>query len=336
MGDIKYRYAYKDEKIICIDDVSTHEVFRCISCGREMVAKLGKKRIKHFAHKVNEDSCDPNRYLHELAKSVLLHKFNTGSFKIKLNRIHQCIELSCPFDNGCKSSIPQEYDLKEHYHNCEPEKNIDNYRADLLISGDKKEPILIEINVTHGCTPQKINSGLKIIEIPIQSENDVEYLRTHSISEEKGVHFYGFKQESTQKKAIYDKTLFRFILHKSGVAITKPISCQEQHVKCNKWSIFELNMSNKQQHITSDMGAFSLDIGLVYAINQGFKIKNCRLCQYMKDDFTGMFCCLYKKYGTPRNPKQKDASSCQYYKLDQNKRKEINDIIQSINISEVK
>ena len=365
MGNIKYRYAYKNEKVVCIDDVSTHEVFHCISCGREMVAKLGEKRTKHFAHKVNEDSCDPNKYLHELAKSILLRKFNIGSFKIKLNRIHRCIEPSCPFNDDCKISIPQEHDLKEHYHICEPEKNIGNYRADLLISGDKKESILIEIFVTHECTPPKINSGLKIIEIPIKTEDDIEYFRIHSISEEKGVRFYGFKRESSQKKEIYNKTLFRFILHKSGAAFVDNVSCQEQHKKKNQWSIFELNISNKKQndvtndvnneieynnyeeseegfnefdddyrehyhlHSTLEMGAPPLEIGLVYAINQGIEIRNCHLCKYMKDDnLSGMLCCLYKKYGTPRNPNQKDAASCQYYRLDENKKRDISDIIQ--------
>ena len=77
--------AYKDGKIVCINNISTHKIFHCISCGREMIAKLGEKRTKHFAHKINVQTCDPNKYLHELTKLVLLQKFQTEDFKIKLN-----------------------------------------------------------------------------------------------------------------------------------------------------------------------------------------------------------------------------------------------------------
>lgn len=364
MRDIQYRYAYKDGKIVCINNISTHEIFHCISCGREMIAKLGEKRTKHFAHKINVQTCDPNKYLHELTKLVLLQKFQSEDFKIKLNRTCQCIESSCLLNN-CKIKIPQEYDLKKHYNTCELEKNISDFRADLLISGNKKDPILIEICVSHKCTSSKINSGLKIIEIPIRTEEDIEYLKKNPISEEKGVRFYGFKRESKEKVEIYDKLFFRFILHKSGAAFVKLKSCKKQHIKDNKYSIFECNIyPNRNQyalennnnneieeeynefdddyeehiflHSTLELGANPLDIGLVYATKHNVNVKNCHLCKYVRDDKPNLFCCLSKKYGTPYNPNQKDATPCQYFKQDKLKIDEISNIISSINISKIR
>ena len=68
MADIKYSYAYDGDVVVHIDDVSEHGTFYCISCGKEMVAKLGDKKSHHFAHKVNDVSCNSETYLHKLAK----------------------------------------------------------------------------------------------------------------------------------------------------------------------------------------------------------------------------------------------------------------------------
>ena len=86
------------------------------------------------------------------------------------------------------------------------------------------------------------------------------------------------------------------------------------------------------------MGEHSLNIGLVYAVNKGFSFKNCHLCKYARDDSFGggIFCCMSKKYGTPCNPNQKNASSCSYYTLNREMVRKVTSLFSDIKISEVK
>ena len=88
---------------------------------------------------------------------------------------------TCIFYNlyNCSKKSLKTFDLKEFYNNCQEEAPIQNFKADLLlndITKKYKSPILIEILVTHKCSDEKINSGLKIIEIKIDSESDIRTL----------------------------------------------------------------------------------------------------------------------------------------------------------------
>ena len=58
---IKYKYA-KDhnQKIVEISTINKHDrnnsQYYCISCGKELIARLGEKNQHHFAHKSNADN----------------------------------------------------------------------------------------------------------------------------------------------------------------------------------------------------------------------------------------------------------------------------------------
>ena len=76
MRTSKYHYAYNENKIVIdIRNVSAEyrikNSFYCISCGTEMVAKLGHKNIHHFAHKSGDEFCSSETYLHKLGKLLL-------------------------------------------------------------------------------------------------------------------------------------------------------------------------------------------------------------------------------------------------------------------------
>ena len=73
MRTSKYHYAYNENKVVIdIRNVSAEyrikHSFYCISCGTEMVAKLGHKNIYHFAHKSGDEFCSSETYLHKLGK----------------------------------------------------------------------------------------------------------------------------------------------------------------------------------------------------------------------------------------------------------------------------
>ena len=357
MADIKYSYAYDGDVVVHIDDVSEHGTFYCISCGKEMVAKLGDKKSHHFAHKVNDVSCNLETYLHKLAKLLLKKKFQEGGFEIEISQYSLCKESeNCLFENNCKVLVDKKYDLRRYYDTCEEEQYVDGFCADLLITGEGQPPILVEIYVSHECSNQKINSGHRIIEIPIESETDIKYFYEDVITERAGVRFYGFKRELAKREFIACKKVSRFILYKSGAAFVKTISCERQHDRDDCFSLLELNMdyyhSNFVSNTDTDDAYYfedydaehddylyrTLNIGLVYAVNKGFSFKNCHLCKYARDDSFGggIFCCMSKKYGTPCNPNQKNASSCSYYTLNREMVREVTSLFSDIKISEVK
>lgn len=365
MADIKYSYAYDGDVVVHIDDVSKHGTFYCLSCGKEMVVRLGDKKSHHFAHKVNDVSCNSETYLHKLAKLLLKKKFQEGGFEIEISRYLLCKKSgNCLFEDiDCKMPIPRKYDLKRCYDTCDEEQDIDGFCADLLITGEGRCPILVEIYVSHKCSNQKINSGHRIIEIPIESEADIEYFYKNVIAEKERVRFYGFKRELAKREFIACKKVSRFILYKSGAAFVKTISCERQHDRDDCFSLLELNMDYYHSNFVSntdtddayyfedydaehddylyrtlEMGETPLNIGLVYAVNKGFSFKNCHLCKYARDDSFGggIFCCMSKKYGTPCNPNQKNASSCSYYTLNREMVRKVTSLFSDIKISEVK
>ena len=79
--------------------------------------------------------------------------------------------------NCHKDYVDLTVDLKRYYDTCAEEQEIDGFIADLLLTHSKKAdipPVLIEICVTHPCDDEKRKSGLKIIEVTIKKEQEVE------------------------------------------------------------------------------------------------------------------------------------------------------------------
>lgn len=358
MADIKYSYAYDGDVVVHIDDVSEHGTFYCISCGKEMVAKLGDKKSHHFAHKVNDVSCNSETYLHKLAKLLLKKKFQEGGFEIEISQYSLCKESeNCLFENNCKVLVDKKYDLRRYYDTCEEEQYVDGFCADLLITGEGQPSILVEIYVSHECSNQKINSGHRIIEIPINSETDIEYFCKNVIAERAGVHFYGFKKNlNKREERMGDKVIFRFIFYENGNTVVRKYFCQNQYKKDTESSLFELNideyMNNNEESYDSEhdyfhralekrLAPFNIGriskIGLVYAVRKGLLFKNCHLCKYARDDNfgEGIFCNMSKN-GTPPYPKQQTASYCMYYSFDEKIIREVTSLFSDIKISEVK
>lgn len=341
MKNVKYHYAYDEAKsVVNIGSITSEyrqaHTFRCIACGAEMVAKLGSKNAHHFAHK-NGEACNGETYLHKLSKMMLKKKFDQGSsFEIEYSRRAKCIKHDkCPFYKKgiCQEYLSESFDLKQFYDTCTEEQAIDEFRADLLLTHSKEEnhkPVLIEICVTHKSTEAKRNSNHRIIEIHIQSDDDIRKLMCSPIRESSEVLFYGFKEES---KAIplAKRNLFRFFLFRSGKAY---VSNFEDKPKCDEGSriqtdgerekspvLLELNIDGNTNYL-GDITVY--DYGLVYARSIGHYIKNCRLCRYHSSGFdTPIFCRLYKKCHTPKCSNPAEAMQCAYFKLDEERIKKI-------------
>ena len=190
-GEPTYCYAHNENgQPIHIKDVTDEyrklHKFTCPYCHDAMKARIrGIKRCKHFAHLT--EKCTYSNYLHTIAIERIRELFDTNNTAIwlKYKITETCSIYGCPFERAnCNVYVTSKsINLREIYDTLETEKDItgkdgNQYRADILLSDSKgtEEPLLIEVFCTHKCSEDKIHSGLRIIEVQIHSEEDIDHL----------------------------------------------------------------------------------------------------------------------------------------------------------------
>ena len=191
-----HRSALCNEQLMRIDEVTQDirklSTFICLGCGQEMEACLGNKREHYFRHK-NKENCSWESYLHKLSKMVLKARFEQQEqFLVHFNSVNTCEKIKiCPF-RRCKKEFVSELDLKEYYDTCEIEGSFRGFRADLLLTHSEHpgRALFLEVAVTHKCDEEKINSGIRIIEIDVTNEQSA-LLELDENNEQ--IHFYNFK-----------------------------------------------------------------------------------------------------------------------------------------------
>lgn len=176
------------------------KIYFCPHCHQEMITKRGNVRQWHFAHKANK--CSYDRYLHSIAEIMIMDWFNEKeSVVLVMNTLEKCSMYDdCKFhyNDDCRRSSTTQYDLKRYYSKCEREQGFGGFVADLLCENinNSNAPIFIEILVTHECSQEKKNSGIRIIEFVIQSEEDIlNIVHSSQIREGNNVRLYNFKRK---------------------------------------------------------------------------------------------------------------------------------------------
>ena len=347
MAGVKYHYALDEQKrLVCINEITEEDrrlhSYHCLNCGAGMIPRMGGIRSWHFAHHGDEDHCGTETYLHKLAKRLIKAKFDQeGPFEVGYYRDVRCSEQgSCPFvkPEECHTRKLDIFDLKRFYDKCDEEQPVDGYIADLLLTcSDKpdREPVLIEIQVSHESSKQKIELGLHIIEICIKTEEDIKSLLSSPIVENPDAlfgyvrdaetigfaKFHNFKKNASESEPLEERNLPRFYLFRSGKAFVTNMdelkSCREVKKKDNNKAIFEASIDC---FYLGDPSPY--DFGYMAAMQNGIQVRTCQFCKYHRSGFDvgigllPIFCCLYKKYGTPKNPEPQYAHQCQYYRDD--------------------
>lgn len=190
MGDT-CRYARASEgkviEIASIDPADRYKLgpYRCLSCDHIMVPALGRTRKHHFKHKAGRPTnCTDETYLHRLGKITLFKAIsdaiqNSSQFPFYRHRQMICDHHQHQFGITCSDRMQRyQEDLIAQFDRIEMEKGVAGFTADLLLTSTRSENcLLLEISVTHQCEQEKIDSGLSIIEIQIQSEDDIEGLK---------------------------------------------------------------------------------------------------------------------------------------------------------------
>lgn len=326
---IKYRYAYNQKgDIICIDDISDttkEDVYRCISCGGLMIAKLGKKNKHHFAHK-QATECNGETYLHKLAKTIIKQNFDSSNeFLVAIPQKCICEKSDiCPlFEDTCCSVVSKLYDLKAlGFTICETEKIIPgtNYVADVLLSRGNTW-IDIEIKVTHKTEEKKIQEAGRIIEITITNENDVDVLKNYPLgSVTDNYQYYGFKdkaKETFPPKNI-NKPVQHFKLFKSGkchlTAFEDYESCSSMFTPGLDYTVAEYCWSLDGP--SSLYGSEGYQVGTYLCIKRGLRIGKCGMCYFFDKDYVPQLCRKHKTSGTPRYPIEAGIVDCPFFQID--------------------
>lgn len=302
---IKFHNATDSEgNIINIADVKKEhraKQYYCVGCGKEMSAVLGEKREHHFRHK--GDACSWESYLHKLGKRILKERFETQKdFTISYfveyicNKFQSC-KLKAIYNNPkCSGLQLQKVNLKELYDTCEEEVSFKGFRADLMLSHSKhpeREPIFIEVSVTHDCEQEKIDSGIKIIEIKITDEKDLllplEEQNSHYLNIKSKnpytfnilppIRFYNFP-----RNIITGRPLTRFWISndKNGVlhanCTQDNLTCQTVEENHREDSLFEV--ATPSGVLIGNQRCNPFEFGMIKAFKNGLNIKHCCFCAH--------------------------------------------------------
>lgn len=185
-------YAFNENReLISIVDVETkyNAKYYCCSCEDEMIPKKGKIRRHHFAHK-SLGNCIYESYLHKVSKLKFFKEYklclkNKVPFYIeyKVREICTACQNIEKLNLSCKEVLIKSYDITERFDIISMEKSYKGFVADILLESSTypDEKIFIEFAVTHKCDVEKLNSGIRIIEVELVDEKDLQFIDNHKI-----------------------------------------------------------------------------------------------------------------------------------------------------------
>lgn len=309
--EILYRYAFdEDDNVIDALTLSREEgldSYHCPGCQSKLTPVLSKSRAKHFRHD-NKDNCSSETHLHNLAKRHFYNYYKSAlrdgtPIYLKQERKLRCtsyIKVTKQSCNFGKEAV--RHDITRYFDSCELEVAHGNFRPDVLLKSPKNEVMYIEIAVSHPCEQRKIESGSRIVEFVITSEDDLPLLtQTLNASEENPkVKFYNFKDakpgESDCGGQCSISQFPAFLLHQSGklqytLLSPKGVVNLPNNQKLQTYIVGQKELVARSTSRTVHGSAYS-DI-VSKAIEQKLKIVSCAACKDRRNakfSHTGFYC----------------------------------------------
>ena len=341
---IKYRYAVdKYESLIDVQNLeriqlTKDEKFYSLDFKQELIPRLGKIKMKHFAHKsILGVLGSRETYLHALGKKIFFTEY-TNSLESKtpffLDYVSRrnCIRLKEEYDTTCSlKEEKRKFDLSKYYKEILMEKKDDNFIPDLmLLNTTTKEKIYIEIAVTHQSSVEKINAANRILEFFVDSEEDAEELRNFKLGRSNtAVQYHNFKQNLETgifcKPGGCCKKFNFFRVSEEGkclLTVVKEYQIKSSLENCPHnfiWKIIEPSHDiwNDDESTENLKTTFINYVALAH--NEEIAVKNCYICRYHADNTSyediprEPIFCKFKKMTCTSN----HAATCQYYKVHQ-------------------
>lgn len=206
----KYQFAKSEAGLILsISDIDkndrkAHGQLTCLGCGREMETSMGDQVAHHFRHKSSTDTCSRESYLHMAAKHTVAQAFNAAVaegrpfYLIRTREAHCNKWLHVVREPCVTEEVAPSIDLTKWFTEARIEQGARGYIADVLLVG-KGHEIAVEIKVSHACDQEKIDSGLKIIEVDVEDESDIGWLRLGLDATSEKTRLYNISPLSTNK-----------------------------------------------------------------------------------------------------------------------------------------
>jgi len=323
MDSIKYKYAFDlDQRIVSIGDLDPDKPrvrgeYTCVGCGHELIARLGQIRVRHFAHKPDQEAvCATETYLHRLAKALFYQEYTACL------ATQQPFLLVIPTTTVCGHSKPEkrciieikpvEHDLTRHFPTIHrPETPDGDFIPDVMLTSRKgTDKIYIEMFVTHAVTEKKTSSGVRVVEIKVESEDDLDEIRAHRVAK---ATLAGFKQErEVDECGGYCKNeraaaLWVFTSQKIRPVINTRYEIQREYEEIRDLVVH-------QQEIPLPVTGEAIVKAVTEAHLSGVKVRNCYLCRYrgVPNAWSrgNTFCKVHQKEGNSNM-----AVGCEVYRL---------------------
>jgi predicted RNA-binding Zn-ribbon protein involved in translation (DUF1610 family) len=205
MTEIQYEYAFDQaDTLLHIEDI-TPEIrkekdFTCPECGLKMIARLGQKRAHHFMH--DGQPCGIESYTHKIGKLIFYQRYTDALESRTPVTIYADVPVMC--DHCSLGPCPLEHnfkrmDLTRRYKKNDLEKQIaGGLIPDILLTDDKGKHIFVEIHVTSPCSPEKLASGVSIIEFHLEGPEDFDLLLAEPIQAGDEISFHNFPWTRSQ------------------------------------------------------------------------------------------------------------------------------------------
>lgn len=328
----KFLYAYNEfDDLVCINDSQlVGSKFTCPNpkCRGEMIARRGEINAYHFAHKSAE--CKYDHYLHTIAELLIKEWYNkSDNINISIPYKAKCSQIdSCKFSSAYSRCVIEKntkpINLKKWYEKCEREQeciiNDHKFVPDLLLKKDDddfKDCIFIEVYVTHPCEIEKLDSKINIIEIKIDSEDDLKTLFQREVLEsDYTVRFHNF----TIKNPVVSQSEFNYCAVQKITVL--PSGIVRQSFNCSSIDIlnsnggFELIVSKDDYNSATKQSFY--DVAVAVASQYVGGLRNCALCRYRgAKEYNFRICNYRSKEGKMVACDNRFAPTCPGYSIDE-------------------
>lgn len=343
---IKYKYARgENNKLININSLNKENrytsKFFCVGCGNELIARLGKLKVHHFAHKKAAE-CSEETYLHLLGKSLFYENYmycikKKEPFFVEIYQKKTCNHYEKELGQRCKfDKHKAKYDLTKYFDRVSLEKKEDAFIPDIMLSSKNgKDKIFVEIAVTHLSTEQKLNSEYRIIELEVECDQDFEPIKRKYLSitgsKVKFINFRTNRKVGSVCNGNCRKKFNLFTVNSEGRCLLKQKNLNQiknqlksKRKEIVKHEIIPHNRYNYPEIFKKGVATFA---------KENLKVKNCFICRYhAENNHYHSWCetsigapifCKFLKIQCNSNK----AVNCKYFRLE---RKYVDEMLEMI------
>jgi hypothetical protein len=180
---------------------------------------------------------------------------------------------------------------------------------------DKGQPLFIEICVTNPCELSKLNTGVRIIELFLKSEDDIDFIIKNGIAPSDIVLFHNFqRKEKLGERKDFARALNKVVIPESFIANVNLVSCKDVE---KRRGVLELavDRSLDLQVLSKFGGSFCVAQVLAYKYIPGYR--SCYVCINCRKTYGSYICVANHSDGLNHYCKGMNPKTCPHFKPDE-------------------